>query len=207
METLRGTEEQRDALTAAAGVVQVVGWPPFPAGVRLAAGIETGAEDPTLVEEKRVCTAQRKNGTRCAARALNGSLLCPMHDGRADASLAALTRRDKSREAKRRSEDVLGLRRLGTRALVAEALVEKAAEVRGAVHFLADLAADKKASTADRKAASLALIPWLNQALGNPTERVEHHVPSTPEELESLSTTQLEALVAQGRSEETAAEG
>jgi hypothetical protein len=45
--------------------------------------------------------------------------------------------------------------------------------------------------------AAKALIPWLNQALGMPTERVEHRRPSR--ELEQMDEEQLERLVAQGR--------
>jgi hypothetical protein len=44
-----------------------------------------------------------------------------------------------------------------------------------------------------------ALIPWINQALGMPTERVQHTTPSRLEELEQMDTAQLEALVAEGR--------
>ena len=42
-------------------------------------------------------------------------------------------------------------------------------------------------------------MPYLNQALGKPTERVEHRVPSTIEELETLSNEDLERIVAKGR--------
>jgi hypothetical protein len=48
-------------------------------------------------------------------------------------------------------------------------------------------------------AAAKALIPWLNQALGMPTERVEHRPPSTLQELEQMDTAELERLVARGR--------
>jgi hypothetical protein len=43
------------------------------------------------------------------------------------------------------------------------------------------------------------LIPWLNQALGMPTERVEQRKPGSLEELEQMDTAELEALVAEGR--------
>ncbi len=51
------------------------------------------------------------------------------------------------------------------------------------------------AAAGDLKSAQ-ALIPWINQALGTPTERVEHRIPGTLEELEQMDTAQLEALVA-----------
>jgi len=43
------------------------------------------------------------------------------------------------------------------------------------------------------------LIPWINQALGTPSERVDHRVSGSLEELETLDTAQLEQLVAAGR--------
>lgn len=54
------------------------------------------------------------------------------------------------------------------------------------------------AAAGDLKSAQ-ALIPWINQALGMPQERVQHTTPSTLEELERMDTAQLEALVAEGR--------
>jgi hypothetical protein len=44
-----------------------------------------------------------------------------------------------------------------------------------------------------------ALIPWIKQALGMPTERVQHRTPSSLEEQEQMDTAELEALVAEGR--------
>jgi len=82
---------------------------------------------------------------------------------------------------------------MGTRAVVAEALVAEAANVDRAVRVLCEAAAKGDI------AAAKALIPWLNQALGMPQERVQHTTPSTFEELEQMETAQLEALVAEGR--------
>ena len=48
-------------------------------------------------------------------------------------------------------------------------------------------------------AAAKALIPWFYQALGMPTERVEHRPPSTLQELDEMDTAELERLVARGR--------
>jgi hypothetical protein len=72
-------------------------------------------------------------------------------------------------------------------------LAEKAEQVHEAVRLLCDSAA-----AGDLKSAQ-ALIPWINQALGMPTERVEHRKPGSLEELEQMDTAQLEALVAAGR--------
>jgi hypothetical protein len=82
---------------------------------------------------------------------------------------------------------------------VATALAEKAEQVHQAVCLLCDSAA-----AGDLKSAQ-ALIPWINQALGMPTERVERRAPSSLEELEQLSTAELEALVAAGRKRRLAA--
>ena|SRR5215207_5706567 len=82
---------------------------------------------------------------------------------------------------------------MGTRSVVATALAEKAEQLHQAVGLLCDSAA-----AGDLKSAQ-ALIPWINQALGMPTEPVEHRVPGSLDELEQMDTAQLEALVAEGR--------
>jgi hypothetical protein len=91
------------------------------------------------------------------------------------------------------------LSRLGTRAVVAQALLEKHEQVAAAVRLLADDAADQRAPHAQRLKSAQALIPWIDQALGRPTERVEHRVPQSLRELEELSTEQLAAWVEEGR--------
>jgi hypothetical protein len=48
------------------------------------------------------------------------------------------------------------------------------------------------------------LIPWIDQALGRPTERVEHKTPTSLEEVQNLSTAELKALVAEGRAKRLA---
>ena len=85
------------------------------------------------------------------------------------------------------------LQRLGTRAVVAEALASEPANVERAVKLLC-----QSAGGGDLAAAK-ALIPWLNQALGMPTERVEHRPPSTLKEIQKMDTAELERLVARGR--------
>jgi hypothetical protein len=72
-------------------------------------------------------------------------------------------------------------------------LAEKAEQVHQAVRLLCDSAA-----AGDLKSAQ-ALIPWINQALGMPTDRVEVRAPSTLEDLDQMDTAQLQALVAEGR--------
>jgi hypothetical protein len=87
----------------------------------------------------------------------------------------------------------LSLQKLGTRAVVAEALAAEAANVERAVKLLC-----QSAGGGDLAAAK-ALIPWINEALGMPTERVEHRPPSTLQDLEKMDTAELERLVARGR--------
>jgi hypothetical protein len=82
---------------------------------------------------------------------------------------------------------------LGTRSVVATALAEKAEQVHKAVGLLCDSAA-----AGDLKSAQ-ALIPWINQALGMPTERVEVKAPSSLDDLENMDTATLERMVAEGR--------
>jgi hypothetical protein len=84
--------------------------------------------------------------------------------------------------------------------LLAEALVAEAANVDKAVRLLCESAG------AGDLAAAKALIPWLNQALGMPTERVEHRLPTGLEELERMDEKQPERLVAKGRERRLRAE-
>jgi hypothetical protein len=44
-----------------------------------------------------------------------------------------------------------------------------------------------------------ALVSHFDQALGRPTERIEHKTPSSMEELDELSTEELERIVREGR--------
>jgi hypothetical protein len=88
---------------------------------------------------------------------------------------------------------------MGTRAVVAGALLEKHEQLAAAIRLLADDAADERAPHARRLKSAQALIPWLNQALGTPTERVEHQAPGSLDDLEQMSTAELQALVAAGR--------
>jgi hypothetical protein len=88
---------------------------------------------------------------------------------------------------------VLALQRLGTRAVVAEALADEAEKVDRAVRWLVDAAANGDINAAK------GLIPWIDQALGRPVERVEHRAPTGLEDLEFMSTEELERIVREGR--------
>ena len=178
-------------------------WPPLPDTVTVHPEIDLQADDPAHVDEpinaghgrqsRRRCIASKQNGERCGGRAMLQHLLCPLHGERLSPQQGAQALHAKRREAKRRAESALSLQKLGTRALVAQVFAERAAQVESALGLLLDSAAG-----GDLKSAQ-ALLPWLNQALGMPTERVEQRPPSTLQELEQMDTAELERLVARGR--------
>jgi hypothetical protein len=183
-------------------------WPPLPNGITIAGDVDLTADDPTLVPEPvnagqdkhshRRCIATRRDGKRCATRAMHSSLLCPLHAGRMTPSQGHQARKTQAAEREARTASVLQLQKLGTRAVVAEALVAEAEKVDRAVRHLVDAAANGDI------AAAKALIPWIDQAFGRPTERHELRVPSSVEEIEQLSTEELESLVARGRAKRLA---
>lgn len=174
--------------------LQIGDWPALPPGVGWADGVNIDADDPCLIDSgRRICIAVKRAGGRCGAPAVGDELLCSMHSGRADPRLAAKTRHENAAQRQEDAETKVALARMGTRALVAAALARKHSEIDKAIGHLADAAAK-----GDLKSAQ-ALIPWLNQGLGMPTERLEHRTPGSREELEQLETAQLEALVAERR--------
>jgi hypothetical protein len=77
--------------------------------------------------------------------------------------------------------------------VIAETLVAQAENVQKAVTLLCEHAA-----AGDVQAAK-ALIPWIDQALGKPTERVEVNAPTTLDDLDKMDTAALQAMVAEGR--------
>jgi hypothetical protein len=60
---------------------------------------------------------------------------------------------------------------------------------------------DLPVGAAGDQTAQKVLIPWIDQAFGRPTERVEHRMPTGLDELEFMSEEELERIVAQGRAE------
>jgi hypothetical protein len=82
--------------------------------------------------------------------------------------------------------------------VIAETLVGQAENVQRAVTLLCE------AAGSGDLAAAKALVPYLDQALGKPTERHELRVPSSVEEIEQLSETELVRLVAHGRAKRLA---
>lgn len=158
--------------------------------------VDLEAEDPAMVEAgidagRRFCIAARRAGGRCTAVAPAGSLLCNAHSGRLDSSAGGRALATYRREARERAELDAAARRLGTRAVVAATLDRQAEKVQRTVTVLLDMAAD-----GDKDAAK-ALIPWLNQGLGMPTERVQVSRPESAEDLASMPTAQLRDFVAE----------
>jgi len=174
--------------------LEIPGWPTLPADVVPHPDVELDSQDPAVKDGKRFCVATRtRDGARCGTYASTGFLLCAAHRGLLDGSKGGHALAAKRREARERAEREVAARALGTRALVAEVFEERALEVRKTVEHLLTAAA-----TGDRAAAQ-ALLPWIDQALGRPTERVESSSTRTVEDVRALDPASLQALVAQGR--------
>lgn len=160
--------------------------------------------DPALVGDgfdagRRVCIATRRAGGRCTANAPADSLLCNAHSGRLDPRQGGLARAAARQEASREAEEEARVGRLGTRGLIAATFQREARKVQATVETLLDMAAD-----GDRQAA-LALIPYLNQGLGMPTERVEMSQPETAADLAAMGTDDLARWAAARRQAAAAA--
>ena len=172
----------------------------IPEGVKVDPSVSLGADDAALTQDgRRQCVATRKAGGRCTAAAVRGHLLCAVHEGRAEPAAGGRARAAKLRQQREAAEERSVLSRLGTRAVIAQALLERHEQVAAAVQLLADDAADENAPHAQRLKSAQALIPWIDQALGRPTERVEHRIPGSLEEVQAMDSAQLEVLVAEGR--------
>lgn len=159
----------------------------------LAEGVDLDADDPARLDDgRRLCVAATKAGTRCSAPAITTEILCSIHAGRLDPAAGGHARAHSLRLVREEAQERAVEAAMGTRATIAAALREKHAEIRLAVHGLADRAAD-----GDRQAA-LALLPFVTQALGTPS-------PSGPDvvrvegesvDLSALDTASLKALLA-----------
>ncbi len=180
-------------------------WAEIPDDVEIADGVDLDAPDPALVTDdgerpRRQCIARRrKDGARCTAGLPKDSLLCAPHAGTMDASAGGRAAAENRREARERAEAAAAGVRLGLRAAITEELHSQQAKVRRALRLLIEDAQDTTLAPAERRRAALAVLPYVDQGLGKPTERVEHTSPSSTEELEGMSTQQLADLVAQGR--------
>lgn len=173
-----------------------------PLGVRIADGVDldealASDTDPSLTEAgRRVCIAERRAGGRCTAAATEDSLLCFAHSGRLDASAGGRAAAQRHQERALSEAERARLARLGTRGVIADTLARKPALVRQAVLVLLE-----DAASGDRVAAK-ALIPYLNQGLGMPTETVQVGTPESSHDLERMDTADLAAFVASRRAEQ-----
>ena len=175
-------------------------WALIPESVTVHHEVDLGKPDPahskgfqSFRHDERRCVAARRDGHRCRGCALDDALLCPIHEGRADPQMGAQASKAARESQQQKGQEIAALRRLGTRAMVAQALVANAENINKAISVLARSAADGDVRSAQ------ALIPWVNQALGMPTERVEVSDPTTLDDLEGMTSAQLEAKVAEGR--------
>jgi hypothetical protein len=154
--------------------------------------VDLDSEDPALTATgRRICIALTRAGTRCSAPALLTGLHCSAHAGLLDPRAGGLARAQKLRLVADEARDRMITARLGTRAIVAAALAEKHEEIRLAIHELADRAAD-----GDRQAA-LALLPYMTQALGTPSQAQPEtlQVDGEDVDLSALDTASLRALL------------
>jgi len=169
-------------------------WPTLPAKVTLAEGIDLEAEDPAREDDgSRRCVATRLAGGRCPSRPRRDGLLCQAHAGRLPGAIGGEALAKARNQAKTEAAEAALRARMGTRALVAAVFAEKATEVRKTVELLLT-----KASEGDLRSAQL-LLPYLDQALGRPTERTEVLQASSPDDVREMDSAQLQALVALGR--------
>jgi len=82
---------------------------------------------------------------------------------------------------------------MGTRALVGLVLSEEHDKLERAIRHLVASAANGDIRSCQ------ALLPWIDQALGRPTERVEAVTATVPDDVTRMDTEDLAALVARGR--------
>lgn len=163
-----------------------------PGHVALWPEVDLGAEDPTWVAEtgRRLCIATRRAGGRCLAPPGLHSVLCNAHAGRLDASAGGLALAEKRRQARTSAEERAAWARLGTRGVIAARLAARADAVAATVDVLLDAA-----SSGDLASAKL-LVPYLNQGLGLPTERVQITGLHEGADLAAMRDEELQALVA-----------
>jgi hypothetical protein len=167
-----------------------------PGTVEIDADVDMSVPDPALCEDGiRRCVSTKRAGGRCGAPAMLRQLICAIHAGLADPSVGGKAKGAKYRRERERAEEKRALAKLGTRAVIAQTLAENAERVRTTVELLLADAADETRPHSQRVLSARALLPWLDQALGRPTERVEHPTPTSADEIEKLSTAELVALV------------
>jgi hypothetical protein len=165
----------------------------IPLDVILDDDVDLDAEDPAQTLEGRRCIAVRRAGGRCGSRPLSTALLCAPHSGLLPPAVGGQARAQKLREQEISDEEVMRLARLGARGLIADRFTSRPAVLARVVDTLMDMAA------AGDQGAAKALIPYMNQGFGAPTERVEVLTPESRADIEAMPTDQLAALVQRKR--------
>lgn len=201
MTELSPVHEQESPASGAAGDLEVTRpslaemLDAIPLNVTLWHEVKLDSEDPAWSEEagRRVCIAARRAGGRCTVRPVHDGLLCGAHSGLLDPSEGAHARAKAIRERRVSAEERTRLARLGARGALAERAAARAADLQRVFDVLVDAAME-----GDLAAAKL-VGPYLNQGLGAPTERVEVAAPASAEDVASLPTSDLIALVQERR--------
>ncbi len=165
----------------------------IPQDVRVWPEVEMDSDDPAYVDSlgRRQCIATKKAGGRCTVGAMHVALTCAVHSGVLDPQVGGLARAAKRRDAREVTEEQMRLARLGARGVIAQILNEEHLNLAGTVRTLL-----RAAAAGDTQAAK-AVVPYLNQGFGMPTETVSLSAPQTSDEIASMSTADLVALVAQ----------
>lgn len=175
----------------------------IPVNVEIAVDLDDlhDPNDPALTPSgRRFCIATRRAGGRCTAPPLSHGLLCGGHTGDLDPREGALARAQKLRNQALTAEERSRLAQLGTRGVIRDTLGSHPELVRRATLTLLE-----DAAAGDRSAAKL-LGPYINQALGMPTETVEVTQPTTADDLSRMDTQALETWIAARRAAREQAE-
>jgi hypothetical protein len=101
-------------------------------GWTLAGDVDATAPDPAATgvlgtskgNGRRRCIAQKRGGGRCGGPAVSDHLLCSMHARRADPADGGRRKAAAIRARNARAEDSAVLRRMGTREVIAQTLLE-----------------------------------------------------------------------------------
>jgi hypothetical protein len=165
----------------------------IPLDVLLDDDVDLDADDPSLVGDRRQCVAVRRAGGRCTSAPLRYGLLCASHSGLLDPAEGGRAKARKRQEELVSDEEVMRLARLGARGTVADRFTARPGVLARVIDTLMDMAA------AGDTGAAKALIPYMNQGFGMPTERVEVLTPESRADIESMPTDQLAQLVERKR--------
>ena len=154
--------------------------------------VDMSRVDPALREDgKRQCVDATKAGARCGAYAISTGPRCAFHSGLADPAVGGKAKAAAIARSKERALELDALSRLGTRAVVAQVFQRRASDLEAVIDGLIDDANDPQLSAATRRAAGMALIPWIDQGLGRPKESVEVTVPDHVDEIASMDMSAL----------------